>query len=257
MSEKFLVSRDHFESNLRRSLNVLKNEEDFQDVTLVTDDLHQVRANKLLLSASSEYFKTILLINKHSHPLLCLDGIRFTELKNILEYIYNGEVRLEQKHLERFINVAKRLKLEGITNEQPETNENVKKKKEVPKKAYEPPLEDNSIIDPGAVKLEEFSDIEENENDINDYLTHTEGEFMEMANEDLEMGYLNDSVNIEPHQPYQTIQKIDEIKEKYEKQEDGTYICKICGKVTKQDSNMKSHIEIHIEGIVYKCPDCP
>ena len=70
MSEKFLISRDHFESNLRRSLNVLKNEEDFQDVTLVTDDFHQVRANKLLLSASSEYFKTILLINKHSHPLL-------------------------------------------------------------------------------------------------------------------------------------------------------------------------------------------
>merc|ERR1712012_352583 len=223
MSEKFLISRDHFESNLRRSLNVLKNEEDFQDVTLVTDDFHQVRANKLLLSASSEYFKTILLINKHSHPLLCLDGIKFTELKNILEYIYNGEVRLEQKHLERFINVAKRLKLEGITNDQDKSGKSEKKdypknKKDVPNTSSEE-IEDNSIIDPGAVKLEEFSDIEENDNEIgvNDYFTG--GEFMDVPQDDSEMPFDSSLVALRPGiaKREREIQKIEEIKQKYEK----------------------------------------
>ena len=79
-----------FESNVSKSFGLLRNECYLHDVTLVGDDNKQVSAHKLVLSASSEYFKNIFKNNnKHAHPLLCLDGIASEELGNIMDYIYN------------------------------------------------------------------------------------------------------------------------------------------------------------------------
>ena len=54
---------------------------------------------------------------KHSHPLLCLDGVSSGELQFVLDYIYHGEVQIHEEQLDRFLEVAKKLKLEGLTNE--------------------------------------------------------------------------------------------------------------------------------------------
>ena len=48
----------------------------------------------MVLTACSGYFNDVLSQNTHSHPLLCIDGINFTELTNVLDYIYNGELVL-------------------------------------------------------------------------------------------------------------------------------------------------------------------
>ena len=45
---------------------------------------------------------------------MCLDGIRSDDLKNIMDYIYNGEVQIFQENLDRFLTVAQRFKLEGL-----------------------------------------------------------------------------------------------------------------------------------------------
>merc|ERR1711884_962829 len=86
------------------------------DVTLVSDDQQQVSAHKLVLSACSEYFKNIFKHNNkpNAHPLLCLGGVSSEDLKNIMDYIYNGEVNIFQDCLDRFLSVAQRLKLEGL-----------------------------------------------------------------------------------------------------------------------------------------------
>ena len=44
--------------------------------------------------------------HKISNPFLCLDAISSADLTNILDYIYNGEVQIYQKHLYRFMNVG-------------------------------------------------------------------------------------------------------------------------------------------------------
>ena len=89
MGEKFCLKWNDFNSNASRAFGLLKIEEFLQDVTLVGEDNSQIAAHKLALSASSEYFKNIFKNNKHSHILLCLNGVTSAEIKNVLDYIYN------------------------------------------------------------------------------------------------------------------------------------------------------------------------
>jgi len=117
MSEKFCLKWNDFHSNVSKSFGVLRTEDYLQDVTLVGVDHKQISAHKLVLSACSEYFKDIFKNNKHSNPLLCLDGINNQDLNNILDYIYNGEVQIYQDDLERFLNIAQRLKLQGLLSD--------------------------------------------------------------------------------------------------------------------------------------------
>ena len=127
MSEKFSLKWNDFHSNASRSFNLVRNEEYLHDVTLVSDDQNKVSAHKLVLSASSEYFRYIFKNNHHSHPLLCLDGITSEDLQNIMDYIYNGEVQIYQENIDRFLVVAQRLKLQGLFENIPkERKEEVK-----------------------------------------------------------------------------------------------------------------------------------
>ena len=114
MAEKFCLKWNDFNSNVSKSFGLFRNEAYLHDVTLVSDDHKTVSAHKLVLSACSEYFRDIFKNNSHSHPLLCLDGISTEDLRNIMEYMYNGEVNIFQDKLDRFLGVAQRFKLEGL-----------------------------------------------------------------------------------------------------------------------------------------------
>ena len=117
MSEKFSLKWNDFHSNVSKSFGMFRNEKYLQDVTLVGDDDLQLKAHKFVLSTCSSYFKKIFTLNSQANILLCLEGTTQTDLNNILEYIYYGEVQLYQEELERFLNVAKRIKLEGLQEE--------------------------------------------------------------------------------------------------------------------------------------------
>ena len=54
--EKFSLEWNDFQSNLTRSFSQLGQEEDFYDVTLVSDDKVHISSHKLVLSVSSEFF---------------------------------------------------------------------------------------------------------------------------------------------------------------------------------------------------------
>ena len=69
MSEKFSLKWNEFSSNASKSFGIFRNEDYLHDVTLVSDDQQQFTAHKLVLSASSEYFKNIFRNNKISIPL--------------------------------------------------------------------------------------------------------------------------------------------------------------------------------------------
>merc|ERR1712155_301395 len=72
--EKFCLKWNDFRSNASKSFSCLRKEEDFFDVTLVSDDEQHIAAHKLVLSASSEFFKNILKKTSHSSPLIYLNG---------------------------------------------------------------------------------------------------------------------------------------------------------------------------------------
>ena len=128
MSEKFCLKWNDFQSNVCHSFSLLRNEDYLHDVTIVTDDQVQIAAHKLVLSASSEYFKSIFRKNKHPNPLLCLEGVSSKDVRNVMDYIYNGEVQIFQEDLDSFLTVAQRLKLEGLLtdpNANQEEQENI------------------------------------------------------------------------------------------------------------------------------------
>ena len=111
MSEKFSLKWNDFQSNITSAFRQFQTKTNFQDVTLASDDLKQISAHRVVLSAGSGYFNNLLSQNSHSHPLLCLDGINFSELNNVLDFIYTGELQIKQEDLDRFLQIAQRLQL--------------------------------------------------------------------------------------------------------------------------------------------------
>ena len=115
-TDKFCLRWNDFESNVSSAFRDLRKEEDFFDVTLACED-SQMKAHKVILSACSPFFKTILRRNPHQHPLLYLKGVRSIELGNVLSFMYQGEVNVAQESLNTFLSVAEELQVKGLTQE--------------------------------------------------------------------------------------------------------------------------------------------
>ena len=112
-SEKFCLRWNDFEVNISNAFHDLKEEKDFTDVTLACAD-NQVEAHKVILAASSHFFKRILKKNPHSHPLIYLKGIKASDVEAVLKFIYQGEVNVEQANLNTFLEVAEDLEVKGL-----------------------------------------------------------------------------------------------------------------------------------------------
>ena len=113
-SEKFCLRWNDFESNISTAFRELREEKDFFDVTLACDD-NQVQAHKVILSACSPFFRSILRRNPHQHPLLYLKGVKYQELVSVLNFMYQGEVNVAQEELNSFLAVAEDLRVKGLT----------------------------------------------------------------------------------------------------------------------------------------------
>ena len=233
MTEKFCLKWNDFTTNTTKAFGLLRKEDFLQDVTLVGDDNHQVAAHKLVLSSCSEYFKNIFKSNKHSHPLICLDGITSTDLDNILNYIYDGEVNIYQDDLDRFLAVAQRFKLEGLLGNSQEQQEEEHFEEERPqRKQYSvPPKSEN----------------------------HAQSQNLnaKMSN-DRQLAPLTNDEDYKISLSKEEKQNLDgKVNQHVERREDGLFHCKVCGKSAKQKIVVKNHIEAkHLEGIEIPCPIC-
>jgi len=119
--EKFCLRWNEFEKNISSSLRGLRDDKDFFDVTLVCEN-NQIQAHKVILSACSPFFRSVLKQNPHQHPLLYLKGVQYEDIISVLNFMYHGEVNVAQEELNTFLAVAEDLKVKGLT--QNNTNEN-------------------------------------------------------------------------------------------------------------------------------------
>jgi len=122
-TEKFCLRWNDFESNISGALKELREDKDFFDVTLACDD-NQMEAHKVIISACSPFFRTILRRNKHEHPLLYLKGVKYADLVSVLNFMYHGEVSVAQEELNSFLAVAEDLQVRGLS--QKSSNRDVK-----------------------------------------------------------------------------------------------------------------------------------
>ena len=208
-------------------------------MSLVGDDQKTISAHKLVLSASSPYFKQILTVNKHSHPLLCLDGVSSAELQCVLDYIYQGEVQIYQEQLDRFLVVAQRLQLEGLTSQDDEQERKIKETREDSEIYFENNFERGKEKETTQIKnIKSETPQSERIRQSTSSAVALAGSFSDLNTEEID-------------------QKIEEY---LVRAEDGTYSCGVCGKAgdnTKtQRRNMRNHVETHMEGLSCPCQSC-
>ena len=229
--EKFSLKWNDFEANASKSFRNLRKEEHFFDVTLVSDDEQIVSAHKLVLSASSQFFKNLLKKSTHSNPLVYLPGVKSAYLNSIIDYIYDGEVQLYQDNLDDFLDVAHKLKIEGL-------------------------IEGKNVKD-------EFVDAEAE-------TFHQEQKWGQSdENTDSNIVAKNDIVFKPRKTKYDEYEKtVSLVDQEYSKEDlakviddliikdGGMSICKSCGKSSKWNKQIKHHVEMHIEGLSLPCPHC-
>ena len=221
MSEKFSLKWTDFQSVVSQSFSVLRREEDFYDVTLVSDDETQIPAHKLVLAASSSFFKSILKRNSHSHPLLYLSGVDSKSLGFVMDYIYQGEVHIYQHDLDNFLDVAQRLRVEGLLS----TGDTKQ------------PKEEDSYFE--NIGEESFQDVPKSVHDLDEFNDQTKKNIHSVKTVSL-----NDMSEVDA--------KIEQLMERRE----GRHHCRACEYSSSNTGHLKEHVEIHIEGLSYACQFC-
>ena len=87
---------------------------DFTDVTLVSDDLQQIRAHKFVLSASSHLFWTVFNSMPKDLSCLYLKSVKHQELSRIITFLYTGEVKVPRENLDEFMEAAQDLRIKDL-----------------------------------------------------------------------------------------------------------------------------------------------
>ena len=222
-SEKFCLKWNDFQICASQAFHSFRTEKDFFDVTLVSEDQIQFESHKVVLSASSNFFKNILRKHSHNHPLLYLHGVQSESLQLILNYIYQGEVQIYQEQLDQFLAVASDLKIMGLQQ---------------------------SIINENKNKNDEYN---ESKSDLKDYLIEdTENVEISGSKNERKIDSLIDNKTGDDTSMTELMEKISQMMDKI----DGIYTCKVCHKQAKVKTDLGRHVEQHIEGISLSCEYC-
>ena len=138
-SEKLCLKWNDFQENLNSAFGLLRNDQDFADVTLACEDGTQIMTHKVVLASSSPFFMDILKKNKHPHPLIYMRGLKEENLLAMVDFLYYGEASVDQDSLDVFLGLAEELKLKGLTVSSVEssTDESRNKATAAPEKNYE------------------------------------------------------------------------------------------------------------------------
>jgi len=107
--------------NIATVFDRLRLEELFVDVTLATSDRQIIRAHRVLLSAGSGYLEKVLAMNPSDHPTVVLSNIRYKELKLLVDFMYSGEIAVDQQQFPILLEAAKSLKIRGLYEDSEDT----------------------------------------------------------------------------------------------------------------------------------------
>ena len=113
MSQQYCLRWNNHQHNLLSVFEDLLHHEAFVDVTLACDG-RQLKAHKMVLSACSPYFQSMLYGTPDRHPIVFLRDVRYHEMQALLEFMYRGEVSVDQDNLSSLLKVAEGLKIKGL-----------------------------------------------------------------------------------------------------------------------------------------------
>merc|ERR1712098_435935 len=115
--ETFNVNYALFAENLSRGYKQIRDVDCLSDITLVCDD-GELLAHKVVLFTGSDFFKSFLQRVKHPNPHIYLRGMKLQHLQLVLNFMYSGEAQIIQSDLGDVLEVAKDLKVTGLTEQE-------------------------------------------------------------------------------------------------------------------------------------------
>ena len=122
--EKYNLTWHTFSGHLRDMLHKMMKTNYQTDVTLVCDDNKHFKAHKIVLSACSSVFKSIINNLPQNSSVIYLRGIQHQEMESILEFMYLGVATFYQERMNEFLNFAITLEIEEISKVVEFENEN-------------------------------------------------------------------------------------------------------------------------------------
>ncbi|XP_014360446.2 protein tramtrack, beta isoform isoform X2 [Papilio machaon] len=113
-TQRFCLRWNNHQSNMLSVFDQLLHAETFTDVTLAVDG-QLLKAHKMVLSACSPYFQALFVNHQEKHPIVILKDVPYSDMKSLLDFMYRGEVSVDQERLTAFLKVAESLRIKGLT----------------------------------------------------------------------------------------------------------------------------------------------
>ncbi|PZC75252.1 hypothetical protein B5X24_HaOG206514 [Helicoverpa armigera] len=132
MDQQFSLSWNNFHGNLTKGFAGLLGNGEFVDVTIAVEG-HLLQAHKVILSICSPYFKKMFQMNPCQHPIVVLKDVTHKAMKDLLQFMYHGEVSVKREDLTSFIGTAEVLQIKGLTNKETEEDEDSEREQDVHK----------------------------------------------------------------------------------------------------------------------------
>ncbi|KAJ8983127.1 hypothetical protein NQ317_014702 [Molorchus minor] len=123
-SQRFCLRWNNHQSNLLSVFDQLLHDESFVDVTLAVEG-QLLRAHKMVLSACSPYFQALFINHPDKHPIVILKDVPYSDMRSLLDFMYRGEVSVDQDRLTAFLRVAESLRIKGLTEVNEEKCDNI------------------------------------------------------------------------------------------------------------------------------------
>ena len=242
--EKYTLSWHSYTAHLKRMMKELMMNEDYSDVTLVTEDKKHIKANINILSACSPVFRDILKKENVASTIIYLRGIQFSEMESIMHYVYIGEATFHEERMNEFLSVAKLLEIKELCNTEPEKNE-------VP---FDKPLPTRETISEDlrpTAKFDYPNNLGQQKN-TNGHKTYSAPGALNNHKQSSHQGakYACDQCD------YQTTTQSSLSRHRESQHEDVKYACDQCDYQAKRQDNLTVHIQSKHEGVKYLCEQC-
>ncbi|XP_055616844.1 modifier of mdg4-like isoform X12 [Toxorhynchites rutilus septentrionalis] len=113
--EQFSLCWNNFNTNLSAGFHESLIQGDLVDVTLAAEG-QLVKAHRLILSVCSPYFRKMFTqMPANQHAFIFLKDVSHSALKDLIQFMYCGEVNVKQDALPAFISTAEALQIKGLT----------------------------------------------------------------------------------------------------------------------------------------------
>ena len=225
--EKYSLTWHTYSEHLKNMMKELMMNEDFSDITLITEDKKQIKANINILSACSPFFKDILKKEKYSSTIMYLKGVQYSEMESIIQFIYLGEATFNVERMDKFLTAAKSLEIKELCNAKMETSDE--------------PEDQPPTTDQGAL----YENMKE-QTSVSDHFTEKPPQKRRDINGQFECEPCQKMFTSKTGLNYHTESVHQGVK----------YACDQCNYKASTQSNLSRHIQSKHEGVKYACDQC-